>query len=132
MVRTLDTRFLLLQLVADSEEIKARVRSRMLEMRQEMAIVPTIVLHELYKIEFQRFGREAADVQLKSIETSGLKIEDLTIEIARIAAVLRAKYNDLPLANSIIAATSIVKGSKVVFSDDDQFAKIKEIRMEWF
>jgi predicted nucleic acid-binding protein len=132
MVRTLDTRFILLQLVADSEEIKAKVRSRMLEMRQEMAIVPTIVLHELYKIEFQRFGREAADVQLKSIETSGLKIEDLTIEIARIAAVLRAKYNDLPLANSIIAATSIVKGSKVVFSDDDQFAKIKEIRMEWF
>jgi len=132
MVRTVDTRFLLLQLVADTEEIKSRVRAKMIELRQEMAIVPTIVLHEVYKIEFQRFGRDAADVQLKSIETSGLKIEDLTVEIARIAAVLRCKYLDLPVANAIIAATSIVKGSKIVFSDDEQFSKIKEIKTEWF
>jgi predicted nucleic acid-binding protein len=132
MVRTVDTRFLLLQLVADTEELKSRVRSKMLELRQEMAIVPTIVLHELYKIEFQRFGREAADLQLKAIETSGMKIEELTTEIARIAAVLRCKYLELPVANSIIAATAIVKGSKVVFSDDEQFAKVKEIRTEWF
>ena len=132
MVRTVDTRFLLLQVVGDTEEVKNRVRSKMLEFRQEMAIVPTIVLHEVYKIEFHRFGREAADLQLKAIETSGLKIEDLTVEIARIAAVLRCKYLDLPVANSIIAATSIVKGSKVVFSDDEQFSKVKEIRAEWF
>jgi predicted nucleic acid-binding protein len=132
MVRTVDSRFLLLQLVADTEELKSRVRAKMLELRQETAIVPTIVLHEVYKIEFQRFGRDAADIQLKSIETSGLKIEDLTVEIARIAAVLRCKYLDLPVANSVIAATAIVKGSKVVFSDDEQFAKVKEIRTDWF
>ena len=131
MARTVDSRFLLLHLVADTEELKSRVRSKMLELRQEMAIVPTIVLHEVYKIEFQRFGREAADLQLKSIESSGLKIEDLTVEIARIAAVLRSKYLDLPVASSIIAATAIVKGSKVVFSDDEQLAKVKEIRTEW-
>ena len=119
-------------MVADTEELKLKIRSKMLELRQEAALVPTIVLHEVYKIEFSRFGREAADIQLKAIETSGLKIEDLTIEIARIAAVLRTKYLDLPVANSIIAATAIVKGSKVVFSDDEQFAKVKEIRAEWF
>lgn len=119
-------------MVADTEELRGTVRSKMLEMRQEMAIVPTIVLHELYKIEFQRFGREAADIQLKSIETSGLKVEDLTVEVARIAAVLRCKYPDLPVANSVIAATSIVKGSKIVFSDDEQFFKVKEIKTEWF
>jgi predicted nucleic acid-binding protein len=107
------------------------MRSKMLEFRQESAIIPTIVLHELYKLEFQKFGRETADTHLKSIETSGLRIEDLTTEIARIGAVLRTKYIDLPLANSIIAATSIVKGSKVVFSDDEQFSKVKEIKTEW-
>jgi predicted nucleic acid-binding protein len=132
LARIVDTRFLLLQVVADTEDLKSKIRSKMLELRQEMAIVPTIVLHEVYKIEFQRFGREAAEIQLKAIETSGLKIEDLTVEIARIAAVLRTKYLDLPVANSIIAATAIVKGSKTVFSDDEQFAKVKEIRTEWF
>jgi len=132
MVRTVDTRFLLLQVLADTEDLKSKIRSKTLELRQENAIVPTIVLHEVYKIEFHRFGREAADIQLKAIETSGLKIEELTVEIARIAAVLRTKYLDLPVANSIIAATAIVKGSKVVFSDDEQFAKVKEIRTEWF
>ena len=132
MVRTIDTRFLLLQVVADTEELKSKIRAKMLELRQEAAIVPTIVLHEVYKIEFHRFGREAADIQLKAVETSGLKIEELTTEIARISAVLRTKYSDLPLASSIIAATAIVKGSKVVFSDDEQFAKVKEIRTDWF
>jgi len=132
LVRTIDTRFLLLQVVADTEELKSKIRAKMLELRQEAAIVPTIVLHEVYKIEFHRFGREAADIQLKAVETSGLKIEELTTEIARISAVLRTKYSDLPLASSIIAATAIVKGSKVVFSDDEQFAKVKEIRTDWF
>ena len=131
MVRIVDTRFLLLHLLADSEELKSRTRSKMIEFRQEEAIVPTIVLHEMYKLVFQKFGRDTADTQLKSIETSGLKVEDLTVDIARIAAVLRSKYLDLPLANSIIAATSIVKGSKIVFSDDEQFAKVKEIKTEW-
>ncbi len=131
MVRIVDTRFLLLHLLADTDDLKARARSKMVELRQEGAIVPTIVLHEMYKLVFQKFGRDTADTQLKSIETSGLKVEDLTVDIARIAAVLRSKYLDLPVANSIIAATSIVKGSKIVFSDDEQFAKVKEIRTEW-
>ncbi len=76
MVRTIDTRFLLLQVVADTEELKSKIRAKMLELRAEAAIVPTIVLHEVYKIEFHRFGREAADIQLKAVETSGLKIEE--------------------------------------------------------
>jgi predicted nucleic acid-binding protein len=131
MVRIVDTRFLLLHLLADTDDLKSRTRSKMIELRQEAAIVPTIVLHEMYKLVFQKFGRDTADTQLKSIETSGLKVEDLTVDIARIAAVLRSKYLDLPVANSIIAATSIVKGSKIVFSDDEQFSKVKEIRTEW-
>ena len=131
MVRTIDTRFLLAHFLADTEELKASTRSKMIEFRQEAAIIPTIVLHELYKLEFQKFGRETADTQMKAIETSGLKIEDLTSEIARIGAVLRCKYLDLPLANSIIASTSIVKGSKIVCTDDEQFLKVKEIKTEW-
>jgi len=130
-VRTIDTRFLLAHFLADTEELKAATRSKMIEFRQESAIIPTIVLHELYKLEFQKFGRETADTQLKAIETSGLRIEDLTSEIARIGAVLRSKYPDLPLANAIIASTSIVKGSKTVCSDDEQFLKVKEIKTEW-
>jgi len=131
LVRTIDTRFLLAHFLADTEELKAATRSKMIEFRQESAIIPTIVLHELYKLEFQKFGRETADTQLKAIETSGLRIEDLTSEIARIGAVLRSKYPDLPLANAIIASTSIVKGSKTVCSDDEQFLKVKEIKTEW-
>ena len=130
-MRTIDTRFLLAHFLADTEELKAATRSKMIEFRQESAIIPTIVLHELYKLEFQKFGRETADTQLKAIETSGLRIEDLTSEIARIGAVLRSKYPDLPLANAIIASTSIVKGSKTVCSDDEQFLKVKEIKTEW-
>jgi hypothetical protein len=67
LVRTIDTRFLLAHFLADTEELKGIMRSKMLEFRQESAIIPTIVLHELYKIEFQKFGGKTADTQLKSI-----------------------------------------------------------------
>ena len=74
MVRIVDTRFLLLHLLADTDELKSRARSKMIELRQEGAIVPTIVLHEMYKLVFQKFGRDTADTGAESrLKHPGLK-----------------------------------------------------------
>jgi predicted nucleic acid-binding protein len=103
----------------------------MIELRREAAIVPTIVIHEVYKFEYQKFGRETANMDIRSIETAGFSIADLTISIAKKAAILRCRYGGVPTADSIIAATAMEYKSYRVVSDDEHFAGIKEIKSEW-
>ena len=131
MVRTVDTRFFLTHFLADSSILRQKVKSKMIELYRESAIVPTIVLHEVYKFEYQKLGRDVADIDIRSIEKAGFKIVELGIGIAKTAAVLRCKYRDLPTADSIIAATAIEHKSSPVISDDEHFSKMKEIKTEW-
>ncbi|MCL4518154.1 MAG: PIN domain-containing protein [Thaumarchaeota archaeon] len=131
MVRTVDTTFFLTYFETADQQLKKRAITKMYALRKESAIVPTIVLHEVYKFEFQKFGKESADTLTTSIENSGLKIEPLTPDIAKRAAVLRCKYSSLPTADAIIAATAIEKKSNRVCSDDRHFAQMKEINAEW-
>ena len=131
MARTVDTRFFLTHFLTDDGEIKKKTIAKLYELRKESAFVPTIVLHEVYKFEFQKFGKDSAETLTRSIETSGLKIEALTPEIAKRAAVLRCKYANLPTADAIIAATAIERKSNRVCSDDEHFALMKEIKTEW-
>ncbi len=60
-----------------------------------------------------------------------MKIETLTPEIAKRAAVLRCKCSNLPTADAIIAATAMERKSNRVCSDDEHFVLVKEIKTEW-
>ena len=118
MGRTVDTRFFLTIFLADNDELKQKVKVKIAELRRESAIVPTIVIHEVYKFIYQKIGREAADIEVKAIESSGFKIINLDVNIAKTAAILRCRYHNLPTADAVIAATSIEQKSSVVVSDD--------------
>jgi predicted nucleic acid-binding protein len=128
---TVDTRFLLTHFLADTDDLKERTSARMAELRKEMAFVPTIVIHEVYKFMFEKLGKEVAQLRVDSILTSRLRTIELTAKIAVMSAALRCQYRDLPTADSIVAATSIQTGSKRVLSDDLHFKKISSIRSEW-
>lgn len=54
IVRTVDTRFFLTHFLTDDSEIKKKTIAKLHELRKESALVPTIVLHEVYKFEFQK------------------------------------------------------------------------------
>jgi predicted nucleic acid-binding protein len=131
MPRTIDTRFFLTHFLAETDELKEQTRKKMIELQGEMAMVPTIVLHEVYKYIHDRLGRDIARLRVDSITTSQLRVVDLTTAIALTSANLRCRYRDLPTADSIVAGTSIETRSKRVVSDDPHFQKINEIRNEW-
>ncbi len=131
MVRTIDTRFFLTHLLANSDALKRKVKSKMIELRKESAVVPTIVIHEVYKFEYQKLGRDIADIDIRSIEKAGFRIVELYLSVAKTAAVLRCRYHNLPTADSIIAATAMEQKSYPVVSDDEHFSMIKEIKTEW-
>lgn len=131
MPATVDTRFFLTHYVADTEELKVKTSRKMTELQRELAIVPTIVIHEVYKFMHENAGRDTAQLRVNSILTSRFRIVDLTAKIALTSAALRCRYGDLPTADSIVAGTSIETKSKRVLSDDPHFKRIKEIHSEW-
>jgi predicted nucleic acid-binding protein len=128
---TVDTRFFLIHYLADTEDLKLKTSRKMVELQREVAIVPTIVIHEVYKFIHENVGKDTALLRVNSILTSRLRIIDLNSKIAVTSAALRCRYRDLPTADSIIAGTSIEARSKHVLSDDPHFRKINEIQTEW-
>lgn len=131
MPTTVDTRFFLTHYLADTEELRGKTSRKMVELQRETAFVPTIVIHETYKFMFANLGKEVAELRVNSILTSRFRIVDLNTKIALTSAVLRCRYADLPIADSIVAATSMETRSKHVLSDDSHFKKIDSIHTEW-
>ena len=131
MPLTLDTRFFLTHYLADTDQLKQKTSRKMAELQRETAIVPTIVLHEIYKFMFENVGKDVVQLRVNSILASRFRIVDLTTRIALTSAKLRCQYRALPTADSIVAATSIETKSRRVLSDDPHFKEIHEIRSEW-
>jgi len=131
MTCTVDTRFFLTHYLADTDQLKAKASRKMVELQREVAIVPTIVLHEVYKFMYDHMGKDVAQLRVNSIIASHFEIVDLTARIAVASADLRCRYRGLPAADSIVAATSIETKSRRVLSDDPHFKEIHEIRYEW-
>ncbi|TMI44427.1 type II toxin-antitoxin system VapC family toxin [Candidatus Bathyarchaeota archaeon] len=128
---TVDTRFLLTNFLAEPSPLREKTRQKAAELEAKGAFVPTIVLHEVYKFEYETVGADAAMVRVNSIVRSNFQIIDLDTKIALSAARLRCRHKDLPTADSIIAATAIELKSNTVFTDDPHFQKIPEINVEW-
>jgi len=131
MPATVDTRFFLTHYLADTDQLKSKTSKKMVELQREIAIVPTIVLHEIYKFMHENAGKDVAQLRVNSITTSRFQIVDLTTRIALTSAVLRCRYRNLPSADSIVAGTSIETKSRRVLSDDPHFREIDEIHNEW-
>ena len=128
---TVDTRFFLTHFLADQEPLREKTRLKIAELQRQRAIVPTIVVHEVYKFEYENLGKDVAQLRVDTILKSSFKIVELTVPIAISAALLRCRYRSLPTSDSIIAATAIELESKSVLSDDPHFEELEEIRAEW-
>jgi predicted nucleic acid-binding protein len=103
----------------------------MSELQRAMAVVPTIVLHEVYKFQFENIGMDEAELRLDTIMKSGFTLVDLDPKIAVTSARLRCRHKELPTADAIVAATAIETKSGRVVSDDPHFREIKTIKTEW-
>ena len=131
MPRTIDTRFFLTHFLADTDQLKNKTSRKMVELQRESAVVPTIVIHEIYKLILDKLGKDVAQLRVNQILASSFKIVELTTQIALTSATLRHEYKALATTDSIIAATCMETKSKRVLSDDPHFREIREIRCEW-
>ncbi len=128
---TIDTRFFLAHFLAETDNLREKTKRKTTELQRKNAIVPTIVVHEVYKFEHDNSGAEVANLRINSILKSTFNIIDLTTRIAILAAKLRSRYRGLPTADSIIAATALEMRSRRIVSDDPHFSKIEQLTSEW-
>ena len=73
-------------------------------------------------------GREAVRLRISSIKNSGIEFIPIDEEISERAGDLKLNSGELPMADAIIAATAHLSSAGRLFSDDEHFKGIRNIK----
>ncbi len=91
-------------------------------------LVSVITLHEFYRLNLEKHGREVALIRTNMIRDS-FKIIDVNSEISIRGAELSKNYS-VPMGDGLIAATTqVLQG--VCVTDDPHIRSMKEIKTRW-
>ncbi len=127
----LDSRFLIEYYYSQSIDTKQKVNQKMRELiKNGNGIIPTIVICETIQLIYSKEGKQKAEMIYLSIVSSGIKIENLSPNIAKDAAILKSTYKHIPIGDCIIAATAI-KNQARILSDDTHFDLVEETKRTW-
>ena len=131
MKEILDSTFLVAHYTTDDEQILSRTRAKLAALRRERrGVLPSVVVAEVTNAVCREGGREKALAQLGALEHAGLEVVPLDIGLARDAGLLKCVHRDVPMADCVIAATTLRLGGRVV-TNDPHFSKVKGLRTTW-
>ncbi|MEM2988984.1 MAG: PIN domain-containing protein [Candidatus Bathyarchaeia archaeon] len=131
MKEVIDTRFLIEHFYSDEAEVRRKTSKRLDELiRHKRGLLPTIVICEIVKVLCEKLGKDAAETCYLSLVGSGLQIQDLDRNIAKLAGLLKCQHRDVPIGDCVIASTAIVNRARIL-SDDPHFDAIKSIKRCW-
>lgn len=122
-----DTRFFVEHFYSKDENIVSKTRAE-IDARQWDKLVSVITLHEFYRLNLEKAGRDVAKLRNQMIEDVFNPV-DVTKEIAIAAAILRKRYG-APMSDGLIAATAQVLDGTCV-TDDPHIREMKEIGSRW-
>ena len=122
-----DTRFFVEYFYSGDSEFLSKLKEDLRSVRVRKVSVVTI--HEVYRIDLEREGREVARLRSETIHRD-FDVVDMGYEIAIRSAELRSRHR-IPMADSVIAATAQIYGCPVV-SDDPHFQDIEGIKTRWY
>lgn len=122
-----DTRFFIEHFYSKDNETLRRTKHE-LDSTIGQKIVSVITLHEFYRLNLERQGREVALLRTELIKDSFHTLP-VDSEIAVRGAELRKKYS-IPMGDSLIASTAETVDAFCV-TDDPHLRKIREIKTRW-
>ncbi len=123
---TYDTRFFVEHYYSGDSSV---TRSTTSEIRRERdKAISSIVVHEVYRLTLQKEGRQVAQLRAGLIGKD-FKVISVDQDLAVLSAEMRQGYQ-IPMADSIIAATASSLGS-VCVTDDPHIQRIREIKTRW-
>ena len=133
MIITFDTTFFTLHYFSSEETVLSKTKKILINIRKlgNEGLLPTIVLGEFYVLTRKKAGRDIAEKYFNELANSGLRIIDLTKDIAKQAGVLRHKYKEkIPWGDCIIAATAFLNKTEILLTEDPHFKLLKEVKVE--
>jgi predicted nucleic acid-binding protein len=122
-----DTRFFVEHFYSKDQLILEFTRAE-IDSRSWERLVSVITLHEFYRLNLERVGRDVALLRTNMIGEN-FKTLDVDKEIALRAAELRRKYS-APMGDSLIAGTTHVMQG-ICVTDDPHITGMKEIKSRW-
>jgi len=124
--RVYDTRFFAALFYSKEEDEIRRIKLEL--MGSHIKSVSAITIYEIYKLTLQTDGKDVADLRVRLLEKD-FKVVNVDPRICKEAAVIWHKYR-LPMADAIIAATSILSKAECV-TNDPHFTSINETTTRW-
>jgi predicted nucleic acid-binding protein len=121
-----DTRFFVEYFYSGDSGLLRRMKEDLRSVRDRKVSVVTI--HEIYRIDLERGGREVAKLRSETISRD-FDVVEMDYDTAIRSAELSSRHR-IPMADSVIAATAQKYGCSVV-SDDPHFQKIKGLKTRW-
>ncbi len=125
----LDTRFLFALPYLEGEARRKGIAfHESIRSGKTTAIVPTIVLTELFELNSREFGKETAHIRSRSAALT-YQLHELDADTAVEAGMILSRHK-VPIADSIISATYKVMEAEYVMTDDPHFNSIG-VRTRW-
>ena len=123
---TYDTRFFVEHYYSGDTSV---TQSTTREIRRERdKAISSIVVHEVYRLTFQKEGRQVAQLRV-GLVGKDFEVIPVDEEVAVTSAEIRQEYA-VPMADSIIAATA-VNLRAVCVTDDPHIKRIQGIKTRW-
>ena len=122
-----DTRFFVEHFYSSDERTLAQTKAE-IESTTHERMVSVITLHEFYRLNLEKQGREVASLRTNMI-MDNFRSVDVNANISVQGAELRKKYS-IPMGDSLIAATAKVLKYTCI-TDDPHLRDIREIKTRW-
>lgn len=121
-----DTRFFIEHYYSARDGVQRKTKLELVTNKNKF--VSVISLHEIYRLTLKKEGRDAAKLRV-SLISKDFRVLDVTVPVALGAAEIRHRLA-IPMADSLIAATSLVLGG-ICVSDDPHFGKVEGLSTRW-
>jgi predicted nucleic acid-binding protein len=121
-----DTRFFIEHYYSANEDVQQKTKLELVANKKRF--VSVISIHEIYRLTLKKEGRETAKLRVGLI-SKDFRIIDVNSSIAVKAAEIRHRLT-IPMADSLIVATSLAVGGTCV-SDDPHFESVEGLSTRW-
>lgn len=122
-----DTRFFVEHFYSSDQQVLDCTR-REIDSLESQKLVSVISIHEFYRLNLERVGRDVAQIRARMIDDV-FEVVNVNEEIALEAAEIRKRYG-VPMGDGLIAATAKTKGG-ICVTDDPHIRGIREIKSKW-
>jgi len=125
-----DTRFLLAFQFPPTKEAKQKMAGLMEESLRRGLLLPSIVITEFIKLAGKKLGEEATLVYVRELTSRGASIVAIDENIAVEAGRLALRNWNMPIADILIGAITVLNRAEHIISDDPHFREMK-FKTKW-